>query len=268
MSFPIQTQSQQFAGFDGDPTRYAQRDRVAVFDVEGDVHDYLAGPSIQAGLLNTRTAVDTSQMPPDSHAYHGEPEPRGGMEWKGPYEAPGLSVDDQNAIDQYYAHPDPDDESGYNWGPEPSHDPGAEPGPDPNFHDGSPHPFGTPVYHPGGSSFSAARHRTADDGGSDLPAFTPNLYSPGDKLDAKSMLLGGEPEHWVTALAVAPAQPAAPAAPVWLGHTYAPAHRVGMPWRGQTLPGTVTHLDGTNVGVRWDDGQHSVEEPSAIHPLY
>jgi len=259
VSFPIQTQSQQYAAFDEDPTRYAQRDRVAVFDVEGDVHDYLVGPSIQAGLLDTRTAVNTMGMDPNSHAYHGDerelmpsPNPQFEPDYYGE-ESPGVAQDD---------------ESGYNWGPEPGHDPGAEPGPDPNFHDGQPLPFGTPTYHPGGSSFSATRHRTADDGGSDLPAFTPNLYSPGDKLDAKSMLLGGEPEHWVTALAAPQAQPAAPAAPVWLGHTYAPAHRVGMPWRGQTLPGTVTHLDGTNVGVRWDDGQHSVEEPSAIHPLY
>jgi hypothetical protein len=261
VSFPIQTQSQQFAGFDGDPTRYAQRDRVAVFDVDGDVHDYLAGPSIQAGLLNTRTAVDVSQMPPNSHAYH--------QDQYAPVPSPNPRFEpDGYAEEPMYPGEAEDDQSGYNWGPAPQHDPGAEPGPDPNFHDGQPHPFGTPVYHPGGSSFSTARHRTADDGGSDLPAFTPNLYSPERRQDANSMLLGGEPEHWVTAAAVTPAQPAAPAAPVWLGHSFVPAHRVGMPWRGQTLPGTVTHLDGTNVGVRWDDGQHSVEEPSAIHPLY
>lgn len=261
MSFPIQTQSQQFAGFDTDAARYSQRDRVAVFEVDADVHDYLAGPSITAGLNDTRRlAVDTSGMDPMSHAYHGDE--------RAPIPSPNPRYEPD-----YYADDDPgmaqDDESGYNWGPDPGHDPGAEPGPDPNFHDGAPLPFGTPTYHPGGSSFSAARHRTADDGGPETQAlFQPNLYTPGGRLDAKSGLLGGEPEHWVTALAVAPAQPAPPAAPVWLGHTYAPAHRVGMPWRGQTLPGTVTHLEGTNVGVRWDDGQHSVEEPSAIHPLY
>lgn len=55
--------------------------------------------------------------------------------------------------------------------------------------------------------------------------------------------------------------------PGWVGHGYAPGHRIGLPWREQVIPGTVTHLDGQQVGVRWDDGQHSTEEPKDLRPL-
>jgi len=68
--------------------------------------------------------------------------------------------------------------------------------------------------------------------------------------------------------AMAPAQPAAPAAPVWLGHTYVPGQRVGLPYQGVTIPGTIVGLEGTNVAVLWDDHQFTVEEPAGIQPLY
>lgn len=302
MSMPIQTQSAQYAAFEGDSAVYARRD-VATFEIDADVHDYLAGPSIQGGLLDTRQAVNTQGMPPESHAYAGEvpygPEGIGGQSreynpYSG-YEPTGADEQAQEAVGE-------DDASGYNWGPDPSrqspgsevydwegnmahglgltpHRPDESPGPD--FHGDAPHPPGTPVYNPrsspydnitGGRSFSSARRHQAD-GGPDFGTFAPNMYQPGDRLRGESELFGaGEPEgespHWVTGQTVLPAQPAAPGQPVWLGHTYAPGHRVGLPWRGADIPGTVTHLDGTQVGVRWDDGQHSVEEPGDIRPLH
>jgi hypothetical protein len=56
-------------------------------------------------------------------------------------------------------------------------------------------------------------------------------------------------------------------APVVGAHGYQPAHRVGLPWRESVIPGTVIGLDGPNVGVRWDDGQYSTEEPHNIRLL-
>jgi hypothetical protein len=52
-----------------------------------------------------------------------------------------------------------------------------------------------------------------------------------------------------------------------MGGGYQPAHRVGLPWRGQVIPGTVINLEGPNVNVRWDDGQYSTEEPHNIQLL-
>lgn len=56
-------------------------------------------------------------------------------------------------------------------------------------------------------------------------------------------------------------------APVVGAHGFQPAHRVGLPWRDSVIPGTVIGLDGPNVGVRWDDGQYSTEEPHNIRLL-
>lgn len=252
MSMGIQTQSEQFGGFADDPAKYSQRDRVAVFEIDGDVHDYLLGPSITAGYNDTRRSAGFGAYP-DSNSFaredlsgHGgydeeEPHSEEGFMQESPPEDPYAGHDPHaipvQPLDQFQEQHHPDDFSHYHNAEPPGH-------------------------------FNQARRRTADDAGSDFQAFNTGLYTPGDKLDSKSQMLGGEPERWPTAAAAPMAPPAAPAAPVWLGHAYAPAHRVGMPWRGKTLPGTVTHLDGTNVGVRWDDGQHSTEEPSAIHPLY
>jgi hypothetical protein len=272
MSMPISRQSEQYGTDAGDSAFYANRDRTtATVYVDADVHDYLVGPGITAGLLAPRVAVETFGMPPGSHAYHEESyENAPGGQWMGDdgggraplrhfnpdqgYEP--SEMDERNAEGVHN-----DDQSGYNWGPEPHHDPGAAPGPHPDFHGDAPHPQGTPVYSPGGGygdrppSFNEARRLHADGGPGNAT----------EDLNESISIYGGEAH---TALAVTPAQPAAPAAPVWLGHMYAPGHRVGMPWRGTTIPGTVTHLEGTNLGVRWDDGQHSVEEPGGIRPLH
>lgn len=121
------------------------------------------------------------------------------------------------------------------------------------------------------ASFTEARSQhTAEDGPAPGPLFTPMMFQP-KAPSAASMMLGGEKEFindqplaekWVTAAAVQPQ-----VVPGWIGHGYAPGHRVGLPWREQVIPGTVTHLDGQQVGVRWDDGQHSSEEPSDLRPL-
>lgn len=241
----IERQGSQYAPFVNDAGIYAARDRKAVHD-EADVASLLRGPSIHAGLLE-RHAVDVSGMDPDSHAYHQELPPGPGGEWMGDetgHPAPQREYNpfsgyEPTSTDEHLRElVGEDDDSGYNWGPEPDHDPGIEPGPHPDFHGDAPHPIGTPTYLPNRPSFSAARSIELIGG----PAFT--------------------------ALAVPSAQPQQPAEPVWLGHTFAPSHRVGLPWRDQLIQGTVTYLDGTDVGVRWDDGQHSVEEPSAIRPLY
>lgn len=136
-------------------------------------------------------------------------------------------------------------------------------------------------FRPHMASFTEARLLEAEEGGpAPGPLFSPLLFQPkAPSLD--SMLLGDEQAYanapqaqgqWVTALAAPPQQapavdPAAAAMPGWIGHGYAPGHRVGLPWREQVIPGTVTHLDGQEVGIRWDDGQHSTEEPKDLRPL-
>jgi hypothetical protein len=72
-------------------------------------------------------------------------------------------------------------------------------------------------------------------------------------------------KHGRLAQAPAPVDPAQMQVP--MGGGYQPAHRVGLPWRGQIIPGTVINLDGPNVAVRWDDGQYSTEEPHNIQLL-
>lgn len=98
-------------------------------------------------------------------------------------------------------------------------------------------------------------HLAQEDG----QAFNPMLYYPGQYLDERSELLGGDdvPARW----------PTAASSTERLAHGYFPSNRVGLPYKDTIIPGTVTHLDGMNVGVRWDDGQHSSEDPVDIHPL-
>lgn len=79
---------------------------------------------------------------------------------------------------------------------------------------------------------------------------------------ARSVEGGPAPKQSVTAAAVQPQ-----VVPGWVGHGYAPGHRVGLPWRDRVIPGTVTHLPGQEVGIRWDDGQHSTEQPSDLRPI-
>lgn len=248
MTFGIERQSDQYGAFSDDPGVYASRDHVAVYDVPDGVPEYLVGRSIQAGLLNTRTAygdpagpleTNFSRVPPEGYDEEAELDPYGHshqLPTDDPYAAQDPHAVPVQPLDQFHEMHHPDDFS--------------------NYHNAEPPP-----------SFNQARRLTADDG-PDFGTFQTDIYTPGDRLDPRSSLHGTEPERWLTALAVPPAQPAAPAAPVWLGHTYVPGHRVGMPWRDGVIPGTITHLEGYNVGVRWDDGQHSVEEPSGITPLH
>ena len=173
MSLPIERQSDQFKVFDNG-TMWA-RERHAAVD-EAEVADMLRGPGIHASLLDTRrVAVDTRGMDPDSHAYHTE-------DSFSPYDSQGGARHwDPNTgyqPSEYDEHQSElvgeDDDSGYNWGPEPGYEPGADPGPHPDFHGDAPHPFGTPIYHPGGgegydprigrASFSPARPGIAGDG--------------------------------------------------------------------------------------------------------
>lgn len=108
-------------------------------------------------------SVNVDDMDPMSHAYHEEASPRSDRDHWG--------VDDYGDPVQVSRDPSPrflnptpwdvsdeeelanelvrrDDESGYNWGPEPDYDSGSEPGIDPNFVDDRPLPFGTPIYNP------------------------------------------------------------------------------------------------------------------------
>lgn len=130
MSMPIQRQSESFGIFDDGP-RYA-RDRS-----EGDLPRGLVGlvngmgPRIQGGMLNTRTAVNTDGMHPDDHAYHTElPPGRGGeVTWVDDAENYGRNPRREWNPDFGYEPTDEDerrregvaedDDSGYNWGPEP-----------------------------------------------------------------------------------------------------------------------------------------------------
>jgi hypothetical protein len=114
---PIQRQSEQYGAFDSGP-RW-ERDRGS-HDLPKGLAGLMnsMGPSIQAGLLNTRLAVNTEGMDPDSHAYHTE------LPVNGP--APGriynpdfreYEPSEQDERDQEGVAED--DESGYNWGPDP-----------------------------------------------------------------------------------------------------------------------------------------------------
>jgi hypothetical protein len=233
-------------------------------------------------------------MTENPHHYTGSrlAAPGGIYDQHGPYGSgiapvpPSYWHDDEAEEDRLYH----DQEHGLDREPPPEYD-DYGPGPSPDFHDGAPQPFGTPTYNPRSApyddhppSFNEARRHTADggpgDAGEDLNGstsfygggelFNPLLYMPGDRQNWRSELFGGgEAPHWPTA-SVRQSAPVVPqvADPVWLGHGYAPGNRIGLQWRDGTIPGTVTHLDGPNVGVRWDDGQHSTEEPQDIHRLH
>jgi hypothetical protein len=117
MSMPIQRQSESFGYFDDGP-RFA-RDRTST-DLPKGLAALIntSGPRIQGGLLNTRLAVNVDGMDPDSHAYHTERPvdgPGPGRIWNPDfrsYEPSEQDERDQEAVGE-------DDDSGYNWGPEP-----------------------------------------------------------------------------------------------------------------------------------------------------
>lgn len=133
MSMPIQRQSESFGIFDDGP-RY-DRDRPS-HDLPRGLAGLVngMGPRIQAGLLNTRLAVNVDGMDPDDHAYHTEaPYGPGGdwvgdedghrsprREWNPDYGYEPTDEDERRAEGVY-----DDDESGYNWGPVPPEHLGA-----------------------------------------------------------------------------------------------------------------------------------------------
>lgn len=287
----ITRQSEQYGIFD---TPRPERDRRAAFEAPPEViREYTRGPTVGAGQLNTRQAkktwcpdcqaivqdthehgdeddedshtkesVNVRGMDPEEHAYHGEvlygptgigDERRHYNPYSG-YEPTDYDERMREAVGE-------DDESGYNWGPTPPHDPGSEPGPHPDFHGDVPHPFGTPIYNPGGGysghipSFSAARRHTADGGPDDGDALGTHLFG-GDDPDLFAYMF----------------RPRSPSAlSEMLGKTAGtlmPGSRVGLPYKGQVIRGIVTHLrPDAQVGVRWHDGQYSVENPGDVHLL-
>lgn len=137
MSMPIQRQSEAFGIFDDGP-RFA-RDRAS-HDLPKGIAALVntSGPRIQAGLLNTRQAVNTDGMDPDSHAYGRQPyDPLFGEFGHDGYDYEGVSRGEFNhrmrdrdvEQESQDAREDEDDDSGYNWGPVPPE------------HLGSRHPF-------------------------------------------------------------------------------------------------------------------------------
>lgn len=143
----IVRQSDQYAIFDTE-TRYPKEREARVVPADV-VAEYTRGRSVGTGMLNPgnrRHGVDVHGLDPNEHAYATEdyPGPGPGRHFD-PNTGYQLSPEDERRMEMVGE----DDASGYNWGPAPHPgDPG--PGLHPDFHDGTPHPFGTPVYHPGG----------------------------------------------------------------------------------------------------------------------
>lgn len=288
MSMPIQRQSEQFSVFDSGP-RW-ERDRPS-----HDLPKGLAGlvnsmgPRISSGLLNTRLAVNTEGMDPDSHAYGRQTyNPLFGEYGHDGYDYEGVSPSrfkrqmrdrdlDQEIADAKEAE---DDESGYNWGPVPPEHYGAisedysggdeddpdwvrENSPRQQEHNkrrgeeiensknifGSRHPFDR-----------AAATRLAKDG--DCTCWEGYERVPGTEPCASGSCRKKSARTAADAAVMDPSQ----MQPLQ-GGGYQIAHRVGLPWRGKVIPGTVINLDGPNVAIRWDDGQYSTEEPHNIQLL-
>lgn len=236
MSMPIQRQSEAYAAFD-DGLRFQREHRSR--DLPDGLVNMLAGPRIQGGLLNTREAGFGAY--PDSNNFAREDLSGHGFD-DGGEGGPGFYGGDPHGLDQQMPPEDP------YAGHDPSHTPEMPLDQFLEQHDSVAHHFPPdepPMGHMGAiqddydaqfsphSSFSAARHLVAD---------------------------GPAPEK--TAAPISPQ-----VVPGWVGHGFAPGHRVGLPWRDQVIPGTVTHLHGQEVGVRWDDNQHSTEEPKDLRPL-
>lgn len=351
MSMPIQRQSEAFGYFDEGP-RHA-RDRSST-DLPRGLAGLIntSGPRITGGLLNTRTAVNTDGMDPNSHAYGGGAgDPLFGEFGHDGYDYEGVSRGEFNHRMRGYDPDeasarrreeieDEDDDSGYNWGPEPHHasrhpfdrtaacqacggdllpergsgwvhvdesDDDHDPEPDDTDFDND--EYGEHLDPARGmDDYESRREMQAARGGHDVPweedgeggwhhpvggfRVSPSDEEPGHyqllsphvgrgndlvKLhfphpDPHALMgwathtMGGPKPTTKVGFAPAPADPAA-APQVPMGGGYQPAHRVGLPWRDQVIPGTVIGLDGPQVAVRWDDGQYSNEEPHNIQLL-
>jgi len=290
--YPIARQSDQYAVFDAPP----RREKVAHGSPpESVIREFTRGPVITAGTLNTRQAkktwcpdcqkivpegshtcgdeddedshrkesVNTYGMDPEEHAYHGElPWGPGGevvneegarnprREWD-----PNYGYEPTDLDERLREQVGEDDESGYNWGPAPHGIPESQVGP-------SAHPFGTPIYNPRSSPYdniSGRRlgfNRQAEEGPVEGDALGANLF--GD--------VSNDPELFTYMFRARPPDERA----YMLGGlgVLTPGSRVGLPYNGTMIPGVVTHFSpDSQVGVRWHDGQHSVEDPGDIRPL-
>jgi len=264
VSMPIQRQSESYGVFDGGDLRFAKE--YTTRDLPEGLINALSGPRITAGMNNRR------QAGPDLPSYNmvsGRP----GDDRHSEAEEAYYRQQEQGPMvppDEHHVHaPGFSESPQLPGGGDPGFGVGGYDDYDPHSVENLPPDYGE-QFAPHLSSFTAARHREADGPAPDL--MTPSLFRPGPG-DAQSTLLGGEKAFvndrpvakdtdWVTAAAAQPQ-----VVPGWVGHGYAAGHRVGLPWRETVIPGTVTHLDGQTVGIRWDDGQHSTEEPKDLRPL-
>ena len=269
MSQPIQRQSEQFGIFDDGPRFARERPR---HELPAGLAGMLSGPRIQAGLLNTRQAADVQ-----SGGNHAD-------DMRGLY-GPGRDFgrDGGPAVPPDYYVDDTEPEEADEFGLDPERYL-----PEKDIAEWERLPFDTPTHFPGGgyddfdpnspenadarfayqrhlASFCEARPHTAE-GGPTPGLFNTMLFMPGDHLDPRSILYGEEEPVLAPKLSFGP-MPQQQAIPMSPGHGYVPGHRVGLPWRERVIPGTVTHLNGQQVGIRWDDGQHSTEESSDLRPL-
>ena len=322
MSMPIQRQSESFGYFDEGP-RYARDHTSTELPAGLAALINTSGPRITGGMLNTRTAVNVDGMDPESHAYHTELPygPGPGREWNPDFREYEPSDEDERRSELVGE----DDDSGFNWGPEP-YDPHFD-GPsehapdygveDPSFGEydkplndwehetesrqASRHPFdrtaggGSHVvpweqndegWHNPGTNMSIRPSEDAPDHwqmwapGATMSRDRPSesrLYEPNPDpqalMDWHDYQQGGpapswhETPHRIWDNMFPPGKLGFAAPPVPGASSYLPGHRVGLDWRDKTIPGTVIGLDGPHVAVRWDDSQHSSEEPHNIHLL-
>ncbi len=189
-------------------------------------------------------AVNTRGMDPYSEAYHGHPEGGYRMEQHG-FGPPELAEEER--YERNAQGIEDDDASGYNWGPEPHH-------------------YTDEAFREEPQTQLQPLDDMLTQVGPPTPPEHRDYYAQfGPHLSFMTALPAEEGPAQKTGLAAPATTPAV--VPGWVGHGYVPGHRVGLPWRDQIIPGTVTHLDGQEVGVGWDDGQHSTEEPADLRPL-
>jgi hypothetical protein len=226
---PIQRQSETYGAFDDGDLRFAKEYTHRDLP-EGLINMLGRGPSIMAGLNNPR------QAGPDLPSYNmvsGRP----GDDRHSEAEEAYYRQQEQGPMvppDQHHIH-DP----GFSESPRlpGGNDPGFGVG---GYDDFDPH---------------SVENLPPDYG----EQFDPHMAS---FMEARATKGGPASSETKTALAVSPQ-----VVPGWIGHGYAAGHRVGLPLPQGTFKGTVTHLDGQEVGIRWDDGQHSTEEPKDLRPL-
>lgn len=253
MSMAIQRQNEAYSIFDDGP-RYAKE--YSNRDLPAGLAHMLRPAGIQAGFNSTDPTSGSHPVHPDYYA----PDSQAAMTGISPQEQsymdfghdPHTSLPEGEVIDHGYG------DQGYGLGHYEDYDPNSPENLEGQFPD-----------------FREARRFEAEDGGPAPALISPNQFQPGSRLDWRSELnvpAGAQPSQeqenrWQTAAQPTMQTQAQPAQMGWVGHGFAPGHRVGLPWRNTIIPGVVTHLPGQQVGVRWDDSQHSTEEPADLRPL-